>query len=153
MKIQRGFALAQGLILCCFSSMILHLIQSGTLVLYISPKVIWLSKLSAILLFIIAVAKLVPMPHNHSAAHSCCGHDHACVSDHHSHSHNTKGLLQMAIFAIPLILGFGMQPRVLASTSLSNSINTAGPIPFYAMHIPNFDKYSSGVQWPRTLRL
>lgn len=51
----------------------------------------------------------------------------------------------MAIFIIPLILGFGMQPRVLGSTTLSNSINTAGPVAFYAMHIPKSDKFS-GVQ-------
>ena len=126
--------------------MIIHLIQTGTIVLFISPKVIWLSEFSAILLFIIAIAKLVPMQHKHGVAHSCCGHDHACVSDH-NHSHKTKGLLQMAIFVIPLILGFGMQPRVLASTALTNSINTAGPVPFYAIHIPTSDKFSSGVPW------
>ncbi|MDR3587695.1 MAG: TIGR03943 family protein [Desulfosporosinus sp.] len=151
MKIQRGFALVQGLILCSFSSMIVHLIQTGTIVLYISPKVIWLSEFSAILLFVIAIAKLVPMHHKHSATHSCCWHDHACVSDHHNHSYKTMASLQMAIFVIPLMLGFGMQPRVLASTALSNSINTAGPIPFYAMHIPTLDKFSSGVPWPSGL--
>lgn len=132
MKIQWSLALVEGLILSCFSLMIVHLILTGTIVLYISPKVIWLSKFSAILLAIIAIAKLVPMHHNHSVAHSCCGHDHACASDHHNHSHKTNGLLPMMIFIIPLILGFGMQPRVLASTALSNSINTAGPLSFYA---------------------
>ena len=131
MKIQRGLPFIQGLILGCFSLMIVHLILTETIVLYISSKVIWLSKLSAILLAIIAIAKLVPMKHNHCAAHSCCGHDHACATDHHS-SHKTKGLLPLMIFIIPLILGFGMQPRVLASTSLSNSINTAGSLSFYA---------------------
>ncbi|MDR3543006.1 MAG: TIGR03943 family protein [Desulfosporosinus sp.] len=136
MRIQRGFALVQGSILSGLSLMIVHLIQTGTIVLYISPKVIWLSKFSAILLIIIAIAKLIPMHPNHSVAHSCCGHDHACVSDHHNPSHKTKGLLQIAIFVIPIMLGFGMQPRVLASTALSNSINTAGTVPFYALHIP-----------------
>jgi putative membrane protein len=147
MKVQRGFALVQGLILSCFCLMIVHLISTGTIVLYISSKLIWLSKLSAILLGIIAIAKLVPMKHNHSASRSCCGHDHACASDHH-HSHKTNGLLPMMIFIIPLILGFVMQPRVLASTALSHSINTAGPVPFYAMHIPKSNKFSTVVQWP-----
>ena len=151
MKIQRGFALIQGLILCCFSSMIVHLIQTGTIVLYISPTVIWLSKFSSILLFIIAIAKLVPLQHEHSVAHSCCDHGHTCDSDNHDHSHKTKGLLPIAIFVIPLILGFGMQPRVLGSTALSNSINTAGLVPFYAMHFPRSDKVGSGVQWPSGL--
>jgi len=131
MKIRWSLALVQGLILICFSLMIVHLILTGTIVLYISSKLIWLSELSAILLAIITIAKLIPMKHNHSAAHSCCGHDHACTSDHH-HSHKTNGLLLMMIFIIPLILGFGMQPRVLASTALSNSINTAGRLSFYA---------------------
>ncbi|EGW36626.1 TIGR03943 family protein [Desulfosporosinus sp. OT] len=151
MKIQKSFALVQGLILICFSLMVVHLIQNGTIVLYISSKVIWLSKFSAILLVIIAIAKLVPIHHNHSVAHNCCGHDHACDSGHHNHSHKTNELLQIAIFVIPLILGFGMQPRVLASTALANSINTAGPVPFYAMRIPRSDKFISVVQWPSWL--
>ncbi|MDR3601318.1 MAG: TIGR03943 family protein [Desulfosporosinus sp.] len=151
MKIQRGFPLVQSLILSCFSLMLIHLIMTGTIVLYISPKLIWLSKFSAILLVIMALAKLVALPHNHSMAHNCCNHDHACGSAHHNHSHPTKGLLQMAIFIIPLILGFVMQPRVLASTALSNSINTAGPVPYYAMHIPKSDKFSNTVQWPSGL--
>lgn len=150
MKIQRGLPLVQGLILGCFSLMIVYLILTGTMVLYISAKLIWLSKLSAILLAIIAIAKLLPIKHNHNATHSCCGHDHACASDH-QHSHKTNGLLPMMIFIIPLILGFGMQPRVLASTALSNSINTAGPVPFYAMHIPKSDKLSNVIQWPSWL--
>lgn len=128
MKIQRGFPLVQGLILSCLSLMIVHLILTGTIVLYISSKLIWLSKLSAILLAIIALAKLVPMDHRHDVVHCCCGHDHA--SDHHCHK--TNGLLPIMIFIIPLILGFGMQPRVLASTALANSINTAGQLSFYA---------------------
>ena len=152
MKIQRGLPLIQGLILGFFSLMVVHLILTGTIVLYISSKLIWLSKLSAILLAIIAIAKLVPVKHKHNAAHSCCGHDHTCASDHH-HSHKTNGLLPMIIFIIPLIIGFGMQPRVLASTALSHSINTAGPVPFYAMHIPKSDKLSNAVQWPSWLSL
>jgi len=144
MGIQRRINVVQGIILSCFSLMIVHLILNGTIVLYISPKVIWLSKFSALLLAIIALAKLVPMRHNHSVAHSCC--DHACASDHH-HSQNTTGL-QIAIFVIPLMLGFGMQPRVLASTALSNSINTVGPVPYYTMRIPRLDKLSSAVQSP-----
>jgi len=144
MKIRWSFAVVQGLILSCFSLMIVYLILTGTIQLYISSKLIWLSKLSAILLAFIAVAKLVPI--RHSSAHSCCEHDHACASGHHNHSSNTKALLQMAIFIIPLILGFVMQPRVLASTALTNSINTLGPVPFYAM--PKSDKFSSAVQWP-----
>ena len=151
MRIQQGIALVQGLILSCFSLMIVHVILTGTIVLYISPKVIWLSRLSAILLVIIAIAKLIPMQHNHSVAHSCCGHDHDCGTDHHNHSDKQKSLLPLAIFVIPLMLGFGMQPRVLASTALSNSINTAGSVPFYAMQIPRSDIFSSGVQWPSGL--
>ncbi|SPF51480.1 conserved membrane hypothetical protein [Candidatus Desulfosporosinus infrequens] len=146
MKIQRGLALVQGLILCCFSAMIVYLIQTETIVLYLSPKVIWLSKVSAILLFFMAIAKLVPMHHNHSVAHNCCGHGHVCASDHH-HSPKINRILPSAIFVIPLILGFGMQPRVLASTALSNSINSDGQVPYYVMHTPRSDKLSSEVQW------
>jgi len=148
MKIQRGLALVQGIILSCFSLMIVHLIQTGTIVLYISPKVIWLSKFSAILLTIIAIAKLIPTPHNQSVAHSC-GHDHACTSAHH-HSNETKALMPMLIFIIPLMLGFTMQPRVLASTALSNSINTAGLLPYYTMPIPRSEKLKL-IQWPSGL--
>lgn len=131
MKIHWSLAFVQGLILSCFSLMIVYLIMTGTIELYISPNLIWLSKLSAILLAFIVVAKLVPMPHNHRVAKSCCGHDHACPSNHH-HPPKTNGLLPMIIFIIPLILGFGMQPSVLSSTALSNSINTAGSLSFYA---------------------
>jgi len=131
MPIQRRFALVQVIILSCFSLMIWHLILTGTIVLYISSTLIWLSELSAILLAIMAIAKLIPMQPHHSVAHRCCAHDHACVSDHH-HSHGTNGLLPMMIFIIPLILGFTMEPRVLASTALTNSINTAGSRSFYA---------------------
>lgn len=112
--------------------------------MYISPKVIWLSKFSAILLIIIAAAKLVPAHHNHSEGHSCCDHGHVCGSNHH----NSKGIIQFAIFIIPLILGFVMQPRVLASKALSNSINTAGSLPFYTSHLPISDKLSNLVLYP-----
>ena len=40
MKIQRGLPLVQGLILGCFSLMMVHLILTGTIVLYISSKLV-----------------------------------------------------------------------------------------------------------------
>jgi len=138
--------LVQSLILSLFSLMIVYLILTRTIALYISPKVIWLAKLSAMLLAVISLAKLVPI--RHSLVHSCCGHDHACAKDHHTHTHTTGSLVQIAIFVIPLMVGFGMQPRILASTALSNSINTAGPVPYYALPVPRTDKLGSAVQSP-----
>ena len=41
MKIKWSLALVQGLILICFSLMIVHLILTGTIVLYISSKLIY----------------------------------------------------------------------------------------------------------------
>jgi len=130
MQIQRKEDLAQALILGCFALLLFHLILTGTILLYISSKFIWLSELAAVLLVVMANAKLLPKRHNHK--HSCCDHDHACSSGHHSHTNSTN-YLRITLFLIPLVLGFAMQPRVLGSTALANSINTAGPVPFYAI--------------------
>jgi putative membrane protein len=146
MQIQRRLTLVHSLILSLFSLMIVYLILTKTIELYISPKVIWLAKLSALLLAVISIAKLVPI--RHKLVHSCCGHDHACGTSHHNHSSQTNGFVKTAIFVIPLIVGFGMQPRILASTALANSISTAGTVPYYALRVPSSEKLSSGVQRP-----
>ncbi|EGW37976.1 TIGR03943 family protein [Desulfosporosinus sp. OT] len=149
MQIQRRNALVQSLILSLFSVMIVYLILTETIDLYISLEVIWLAKLSAILLAVISIAKFVPV--RRSLIHNCCGHNHACTTSHNLHSHKTNGLGQIAIFIIPLMVGFGMQPRILDSTALSNSINTAGPIPYYALHVPRTDRLRSEIPQPSGL--
>lgn len=146
MQFQRRMALVQSLVLFLFSLMIVYLIQTHTIELYISPKVVWTAKLSAMLLAVISLAKFVPM--RRSVNHSCCSHNHACATGH-NYSPIAGGLVQIAIFIIPLMVGFGMQPRILASAALSNSINTAGPVPYYALDIPN--ELRGGVQTPRGL--
>ncbi len=128
MQIKRKADLIQGLILCGFALLMLHLIVTGSIVLYISSKLVWLSKLAAVLLIGMAIAKFLPERHNHT----CCSHDHACSSGHHEHTHSID-FWRMTLFIIPLVLGFAMHPRVLGATALANSINTAGPVPFYAI--------------------
>lgn len=145
MQIQR-IALVQSVILSLFSLMIVYLILTKTIDLYISLEVIWLAKLSAILLAVISIAKFVPM--RRSLIHNCCGHNHSCTAGHNHHPHKTNGLVQISIFVIPLMVGFGMQPRILDATALSNSINTAGPVPYYALHFPRTDRLSSEMQLP-----
>ncbi|ODA42118.1 TIGR03943 family protein [Desulfosporosinus sp. BG] len=149
MQILRRNALVQSLILSLFSVMIAYLILTETIDLYISLEVIWLAKLSAILLAVISIAKFVPV--RRSLIHNCCGHNHACTTSHNLHSHKTNSLGQIAIFVIPLMVGFGMQPSILDSTALSNNINTAGPIPYYALHVPRTDRLRSEIPQPSEL--
>ncbi len=131
MQIQRKEDMVLGFILGGFALLVLHLIVSGSIVLYISSKLIWLSKLADVLLIGMAIAKLVPIRHNHNHSHGCCDHGHTCSSGHH-HTHSIN-YLRITLFLLPIVIGFAMQPRVLGATALANSINTAGPVPFYAI--------------------
>jgi|GEM_PF-2195217 len=135
MKFQRIEVLLQALILIGFSILIFHLMRTGNILLFISPKLIWLAKLSIILLAIIAIAKLMLIVVYSPS--QICEHDH-----HHDHDHNcchhsirpglSSSLFRYSIFIIPIVIGFTMQPQILTSTALANSIDTSGPIPFYA---------------------
>ncbi|MDQ7093777.1 TIGR03943 family protein [Desulfosporosinus sp. PR] len=118
----------KAVILIAFVIWIIYLLHSGNIGLYLSPNLTWLSKVSAILLLLLTAAILLPAKHN--SAHCCCGHTHSHTSGH-NHAHAALGLSKALIFCVPLLLGFTAKPQVLDSTTLVNSINTAGSLPFF----------------------
>ncbi|MGD0621084.1 MAG: TIGR03943 family protein [Thermacetogeniaceae bacterium] len=129
MKAQRKENLVQAIILAGFAFLLFNLLNTGKIVLFINPRLAWLIGLASVLLGIIAIAELIP---RHDHGHECCDHDHACACDHGAHLLITGNKLLAVLFLTPLVLGFLMQPKVLGSAALTNSINAAGPVPFYA---------------------
>lgn len=153
--------LIKAVIMAGFTIWLIHLLMSGSIELYISPKLTWLSKLSAILFIFLTLAILIPSKHRKE--HGCCGHgttctfghehshsdeDHHLHSSEHDHSHMTLNLAKILIFCVPLLLGFAVKPQVLDSMTLANSINTAGALPFYMTQFSESNKHSSVPQWP-----
>ncbi|WP_407313144.1 DUF1980 domain-containing protein [Desulfosporosinus sp. SB140] len=118
----------KAVILIGFVIWIIYLLHSGNINLYLSPNLTWLSKVSAIFLILLTAAILLPA--KHTSAHCCCGHTHSHTSGH-NHAHAALGLSKILIFCVPLLLGFTAKPQVLDSTTLLNSINTAGALPFF----------------------
>lgn len=135
----------KAVILAGFAIWLIHLLLSGSIELYISPKLTWLSKLSVILLIALTLATLIPS--NHGSKHSCCGHGHSHSSEH-DHSHTDLSLGKILIFCFPLLLGFTVKPQPLDSMTLANSINTAGSLPFYVTQSSQSNKLSTAPKWP-----
>lgn len=145
-------AFVKAFILVGFAIWIYYLLLSGSIDLYLSPSLTWLSKLSAILLITLTIATLIPS--KHASKHCCCGHNHPFTSEHshgpikYDHSHSTLNLMKITIFCVPLLLGFIVKPQVLDSTTLVNSINTAGSLPFYITPFSEPNKLSATPKWP-----
>ena len=121
--------LIQASILAGYAFLLFNLLHTGKIVLFINPKLIWMLELAIVLLALIAVARLIPARSSHGQG--CRDHDH-CGCDHDEHPLITGNRCLAVIFIAPLILGFLMQPRVLGSAVLANSVNVSGPVPFYA---------------------
>jgi putative membrane protein len=120
------------IILAGFAFWLIHLLLSGNIDLYISPKLTWLSKLAALVFTVLALASIIPV--GHGPAHTCC---------EHGHSHDTLNLTTIFIFCVPLLLGFAVKPQVLDSASLANSINTSGSLPFYVSQFSHPNKLNT----------
>ncbi|WP_088227394.1 TIGR03943 family protein [Desulfosporosinus sp. FKB] len=143
MKLLKKGAVIKGIILLGFAVWIGYLFQSGNISLYLSPKLSWLSRLSAMLLIVLTIALLIPSRHR---AHHCCEHHH-CHTDH-DHSHSTLSMITIAMFCVPLLLGFTVKPQVLDSLTLVNSINTVGSRPYYVTQFSQFNKSGTKPKWP-----
>lgn len=120
----------KAIILAGFALWLAYLLVSGRLELYITPKLAWLTKLSAVLLIILAGVALMPSSPGHGSAGRCCEHGHA-HHDHSDHAHSPLSPMKVMLFVIPLLLGFTVEPQALNSLSLANSVNTLGARPFY----------------------
>ena len=158
MEDQQKDALAQALILMGFAILILFLNRTGNILLYISPKIVSISKLSAVLLAVIGTAKLIRVFHarpsryektKHRQDYDCCEHEHnhgQCFQehedDHHHHAHVlvTGSIFSILVFVVPLVFGFFMQPRTLTSLALANNISSSNPMSFFTNMIPQSDR-------------
>ena len=132
MQANRKESLVQAMVLAGFAFLLFNLLHTGKVVMFINPRLTWLIEAAVILLGVFAIAKLIPARKGHDHHHECCDHDHACGCGHEDHLPLTGNRNRAVVFLVPLILGFLMQPRVLGSAVLANSINASGPVPFYA---------------------
>jgi putative membrane protein len=130
MQAQRKENLVQAIILAGFACLLFNLLSTGKIVLFINPRLAWLVGLASVLLGVIALAKLIPATGEDGHEHRV--HDSTCACDHADHSLSAGNVRLAVLFLTPLILGFLMQPRVLGTAALFNSISTAGSLPFYA---------------------
>lgn len=117
---------------------LLYVIATDNLSYYISPHFAWLTYLAAGLFLFFGGLNVIDLVqgrqghhHDHDHDHDHHDHDHHDHDhDHHDHDHDDHDHAQITwgilfVFAIPLILGFGVPATPLSADSINGGISTA----------------------------
>ncbi len=106
-------ALLLGLFTLYFAN--LHL--TGDISKYINPKYDFMSKMAAILFFVLLLIQLTRIWQEKHSHHTC---SHSCDHDHGNSHWSLKRIVGYSIVAFPIITGFAIPPATLDSSIAAN---------------------------------
>lgn len=100
-----------------FTLFFVNLQITGDISKYINPKYSFMSKLTAIIFFILFFIQLFRIFENKSIHHVCSTN---CSHDHGNHRFNLSKVLGFTIIAFPIMTGFTVPPATLDSSIAAN---------------------------------
>ena len=107
----------KALLLGLFTLFFANLHLTGDITKYINPKYDYMSKMAAILFFVLLLIQLTRIWQEKHSHHAC---SHHCDHDHGNNHWSLKRIVGYSIVAFPIITGFMIPPATLDSSIAAN---------------------------------